>query len=96
MYDLKKYKAMKNPDQNHEEFIPGSEDINAKSHNPNPERDNVGDWDEKAHMSRNIESNIQHNERRNLNPDREKRTGSNLNPDRSSGDRQPFKKVKNQ
>jgi len=84
---LLNYKAMKNPDQNHEEFIPENEDMQAKAHNPNPDRDTTGNWDEKAHMSRNIESNIQHNERRNLNPDREKRTGSDLNPDRNSGDR---------
>jgi len=78
---------MKNQDQNHEESIPGNEEMQAKSHNPDPERDDIKSWDEKDHMSRNIESNIQHNERRNLNSDREKRTGSNLNPDRNSGDR---------
>jgi hypothetical protein len=55
--------------------------------NPNPERDTTGKWDEKSHLSRNIQKNVPQNERRNLNPDREKRTGSNLNPDRNSGHR---------
>lgn len=76
---------MKNRDQNHEEFISGNEDKHA--HNPNPDREIRENWDEKAHMSRSLEKNIPQNERRNLNPDREKRTGSNLNPDRNGGDR---------
>lgn len=81
-----KVKAMKNPDQNHADFMPEDDNLQA-SHNPNPERDTTGNWDEKAHLSSNLEKNIRHDERRNLNPDREKRTGSSLNPDRNSGDR---------
>lgn len=74
---------MKNPDENHNDYIPDDE----MRASVNPDRDMTGNWDEKAHMSRNIEKNIQHNERRNLNPDREKRNNSNLSPDRNSGDR---------
>jgi hypothetical protein len=61
--------------------------VNNQNTNPVPQKDKAGNWDEKAHMSRNIQKNMPQNERRNLNPDREKRTGSNLNPDRNSGDR---------
>ena len=55
--------------------------------NPIPQKDMGNNWDEKSHLSRNIQKNIAQNERRNLNPDREKRSNSNLNPDRNSGDR---------
>ena len=68
---------MKNPDQNHEKFTPGNEDMQAKPHNPNPDRDTTGNWDETSHMSRSLEKNIRHDERRNLNPDQEKRTDRN-------------------
>jgi hypothetical protein len=78
---------MKNSDQNQDEFIPGNEDTQARGQNSNPDKDTTGNWDQTAHMSKNIEKNIRHDERRNLNPDREKRTGSNLSPDRNSGDR---------
>jgi len=78
---------MKNSDHKHDEFIPENENMDAKPHNPDPDRDTTGNWDETAHMSKNLEKNIRHDERRNLNPDREKRTGSNLSPDRNSGDR---------
>lgn len=76
---------MENPHQDHGEFIP--DDNVRASNNPNPDKEIRENWDEKSHMSRNLEKNISQNERRNLNPDREKRTGSNLNPDRNSGDR---------
>jgi len=62
-----------------------SENLINKNANPN----NMKDWDEKTVLSRNVERNIPH-ERRNLNPDREKRAGSGgsgLDPDRNSGDR---------
>lgn len=85
MFISKYSKAMENPHQDHGEFIP-DDDIRA-SHNPNPDKEIRENWDEKSHMSRNLGKNISVNERRNLNPDREKRTGSNLNPDRNSGDR---------
>ena len=55
--------------------------------NPVPQKNQNGNWDEKSHMSRNIQKNIAQTERRNLNPDREKRQNINLNPDRNSGDR---------
>lgn len=61
--------------------------VNNHNANPIPQKKQAGNWDEKAHMSRNIQKNMPQNERRNLNPDREKRTGSSLNPDRNSGDR---------
>lgn len=78
---------MKNPEENiPHEFMP--EDVHRDaSLNPDPKRDEANNWDEKAHMSRNLEKNIIQNERRNLNPDREKRQGSGLNPDRNEGDR---------
>ena len=67
---------------------PIPENVNSNQNpNPIPQKNQGGNWDEKAHMSRNMQKNISQNERRNLNPDREKRTGSNLNPDRNSGNR---------
>lgn len=66
------------------DYIPGE---NEDNNNPIP-RDLEGKgYDEKAHMSRNLEKNTRQSERDHLNPDREKRTGSSLNPDRNSGDR---------
>jgi len=78
---------MKNPEENPQEFMPEDHDRNA-SLNPDPKRDmHDNNWDETAHMSRNMEKNAIQNERRNLNPDREKRQNSGLNPDRNGGDR---------
>ena len=78
---------MKNPENDHNEgFMP--EEKRSSAQHVNPEiRDTSGNWDEEAHMSRNLEKNIQHNERRHLNPDREKRNNSNLSSDRNGGDR---------
>jgi hypothetical protein len=66
---------MKNPDEHRNEGYRMGEEENA-SHNPNPERNENKNWDEKAHMSRNIEKNATQNERKNLQPDQEKRTGN--------------------
>ena len=70
-------------DVNPNEINPEESD-NLINKNANP--DNMKDWDEKTVLSRNVERNIPP-ERRNLNPDREKRAGSGLDPDRNSGDR---------
>lgn len=51
----------------------------------NEDAGRLKNWDEQM-LSKNIERDIPH-ERRNLNPDREKRSGRGLNPDRNSGDR---------
>lgn len=67
-----------NQDQDHKEGHIERAKLERITHNPNPERDNTGNWDEKAHLSRNIQKNNIQNERRNLNPDQEKRTGSTL------------------
>lgn len=67
------------------EYIPGQNEDNENSHIPH---DLQGQgYDEKQHMSRNIEKNARQSERDHLNPDREKRTGSRLDPDRNGGDR---------
>lgn len=65
-------------EQDHKESHDERAKLERTTHNPNPNRDNTGNWDEKAHMSRNIQKNVSQNERRNLNPDQEKRTGSTL------------------
>ncbi len=67
------------------EFIPGENEDNTK--NPVPNDLQGRGYDEKQHLSRNIEKNTRQSERDHLNPDREKRTGSGLNPDRNGGDR---------
>lgn len=78
---------MKNPENDHNSGFMLEEEKRDIQH-VNPEHRNApGNWDEKAHMSSNLEKNTQHNERRHLNPDREKRNNSNLNPDRNGGDR---------
>ena len=51
----------------------------------NEDAGRLKNWDEQM-LSKNIDRDIPH-ERRNLNPDREKRSGRGLNPDRNSGDR---------
>ena len=51
----------------------------------NEDAGRLKNWDEQM-LSKNIERDIPH-ERRNLNPDREKRSGRGLNPARNSGDR---------
>ncbi len=65
-----------NQDQDHKEGHIERAKLERTTHNPNPERDNTGNWDEKAHLSRNILKNHTQNERRNLNPDQEKRPAS--------------------
>lgn len=56
--------------------------------NKNEDASRLKNWDDQM-QSKNLQRDIPH-ERRNLNPDREKRAGSGgsgLNPDRNSGDR---------
>lgn len=79
---------MKNTDKKMQENEAMPENVmpNQKP-NPIPQKDIGNHWDEKSHLSRNIQKNITQNERRNLNSDREKRANSNLSPDRNSGDR---------
>lgn len=67
-----------NQNDNHKEGHIERAKLEHSTNNPDPKRDNTGNWDEKAHMSRNIQKNVSQNERRNLNPDQEKRTGSTL------------------
>lgn len=65
------------------DYIPGENEEN----NPIPHNMEGQGYDEKSHMSRNLQKNTRESERDHLNPDREKRTGSRLSPDRDGGDR---------
>lgn len=67
------------------EYIPRENEDNKS--NPIPHDLEGKGYDEKQHMSRNIEKNTRESERDHLNADREKRTGSRLDPDRNGGDR---------
>lgn len=63
----------------HNKNMPNAHDNN----NVNPDyKERTQSWDENAHMSPEVGKASIQNERRNLNPDQEKRAGSNPDRDR--------------
>jgi hypothetical protein len=69
------------PHDNHSNHSHEGHDAQGRNVKPDQRNDRGRNWDDNAHMSPEMgKSNIE-NERRNLNPDQEKRSGE-YNPDR--------------
>ena len=80
----KNLNAMENRDNENDKHM-NEPNENENLIQKNEDAGRLKNWDEQM-LSKNIDRDIPH-ERRNLNPDREKRSGRGLNPDRNSGDR---------